>query len=260
MDWLWKPPLIGSAVPEVHWHSPYLSALRQRYASKPGNVKAIILESRAWSTNLPEDLDSYSRVKHVLARRYGSLKLIYKSPYIVLLVLFLQSGARSADTIPFVPTTMPIVDRMLEIAQVTKDDVVYDMGSGDGRIVIRAAQKYGARGVGIELDPQLVEQAKEKAREAGVSHLVEFRNQDGLEADISEATVVTLYMFKWFNNALRPKLQRLKPGSRVIAHDYDIDDWEPTRIIHLDPVADKGVVDRHHTLYFWVVGEKSPQP
>lgn len=188
------------------------------------------------------------------------MKLIYKSSCIVLVVLFLHSSAGSADSIPFVPTTMQIVDRMLEVAGVTEKDVVYDMGSGDGRIVIRAAQKYGARGVGVELDPQLVEQAREKAKEAGVSHLVEFRNQDGLEADISNATVVTLYMFKWFNNALRPKLQQLKPGSRVIAHDYDIDEWEPTRIIHLDPVTDKGVVDRHHTLYLWVVGTKSPLP
>ncbi len=189
------------------------------------------------------------------------MKLIYKkASLIVLLVSFLHANAGSADSIPFVPTNMPIVDRMLEVAGVTSKDVVYDMGSGDGRIVIRAAQKYGARGVGVELDPELVEKARERAKEAGVSHLVEFRNQDGLEADISNATVVTLYMFKWFNNALRPKLQRLKPGSRVIAHDYDIDDWEPTRIINLDPVADKGVVDRHHTLYLWVVGDKSLRP
>ena len=94
----------------------------------------------------------------------------------------------------------------------------------------RRRKKYGIRGVGIDLNPDLVAKARENAQQEGVSHLVEFRAQDGLTVDISEATVVTLYMFKWFNNALKPKLQKLKPGSRIVAHDFDIDDWKPSRI------------------------------
>ena len=117
---------------------------------------------------------------------------------------------------------MEIVERMLTLAEVKQTDFLYDLGSGDGRIVITAAKKYGTRGVGIDLDPKLVEQARRKAVEEGVSHLVEFRAGDGLQVDVSDATVITLYMFKWFNNAMRPKLQRLKPGSRIVAHDFDI--------------------------------------
>jgi ubiquinone/menaquinone biosynthesis C-methylase UbiE len=170
----------------------------------------------------------------------------------LLLVLSTSTGY-SQDPIPFVPTTMPVVERMLELAEVTKDDFLYDLGSGDGRILIQAAKKYGTRGVGIDLDPQRVAEARKKAQEEGVSHLVEFRAEDGTKTDISNATVVTLYMFKWFNNAIRPKLQQLKPGSRVVAHDYDIDDWRPTSVVQLEPSKDPGV-DRYHTLYLWRVG------
>src|SRR4026209_811849 len=112
------------------------------------------------------------------------------------------SGVSSAqDTIPFVPSPMHVVQRMLEVAEITKGDILYDMGSGDGRIVIEAAKKYGIRGVGIDLNAELVAKARESAVNEGVSHLVEFRSQDGLTVDLSDATVVTLYMFKWFNNA-----------------------------------------------------------
>jgi cyclopropane fatty-acyl-phospholipid synthase-like methyltransferase len=132
------------------------------------------------------------------------------------------------------------------------------LGSGDGRILIQAAKKYGARGVGIDLDPQRVAEARQKAKEEGVSHLVEFRAEDGTQTDISNATVVTLYMFKWFNNVIKPKLQKLKPGSRIVAHDYDIDDWTPTTVVQLEPTKDSGI-ERHHTLYLWKVGMESAQ-
>jgi len=151
---------------------------------------------------------------------------------------------------------MHVVQRMLEVAEFKQGDILYDMGSGDGRIVIEAAKKYGIRGVGIDLNAELVAKARENAEKEGVSHLTEFRAQDGLTVDISEATVVTLYMFKWFNNALRPKLQKLKPGSRVIAHDFDIDDWKPSRIEYIPPPTD-GTSDyaESRTLYIWKVGE-----
>jgi cyclopropane fatty-acyl-phospholipid synthase-like methyltransferase len=166
----------------------------------------------------------------------------------------LQATAWSDDPIPFVPSPMPVVERMLELAEVRKDDVIYDLGSGDGRILIHAAKKYGARGVGVDMNAELVEQAKRNAAQEGVSDLVEFRAGDGLKVDISEATVVTLYMFKWFNNQMRPKLQRLKPGSRVVAHDFDIDDWNPVQIEQVNPPSE--APDDYftpRTLYLWKV-------
>jgi len=172
---------------------------------------------------------------------------------LALLALGFHSRVRAQDTIPFVPSPMPVVQRMLEVAEFNKGDVLYDMGSGDGRIVIEAAKKYGVRGVGIDLNAELVEKARANAAQQGVSHLVEFRAADGLTVDISEATVVTLYMFKWFNNQLRPKLQQLKPGSRVIAHDFDIDGWTPTRVEYVNPESASSEFSEPRTLYIWKI-------
>ena len=156
---------------------------------------------------------------------------------------------------------MLVVERMLKLAEIKKDDVIYDMGSGDGRILIEAAKQYGARGVGVDLNPTLVEQARDNAAEQGVSHLVEFRAADGLSVDISEATVVTLYMFKWFNNQLRPKLQRLKPGARIVAHDFDIDDWKPTKVEYVNPGDDKSSeFHEPRTLFLWKIEPQSLAP
>ena len=181
-----------------------------------------------------------------------------------LIVFFLLTSvsvvAVAQDTIPFVPSPPHVVQRMLEVAEIKKGDVLYDMGSGDGRIVIEAAKKFGVRGVGIDLNAELVAKARENAEKEGVSHLVEFRAQDGLTVDISEATVVTLYMFKWFNNALRPKLQKLKSGSRVVAHDFDIDDWKPTRIENVSAPKDGSDYAESRTLYIWIVGDTPAMP
>jgi tRNA G46 methylase TrmB len=128
---------------------------------------------------------------------------------------FASAMADYPEEIPFVPTPIEVVDRILELAEVKKGDVVYDLGSGDGRIVIRAAKKYGARGVGIEMDQTLIDKANKSARAEGVGHSVEFRVEDALKTDISPATVVTLYMLPWFNEAMKPNFQKyLKPGSR----------------------------------------------
>jgi cyclopropane fatty-acyl-phospholipid synthase-like methyltransferase len=173
---------------------------------------------------------------------------------VFILLVVLQSTAWCDDPIPFVPSPMPVVERMLQLAEVRKDDVIYDLGSGDGRILIHAAKKYGARGVGVDMNAELVELARRNAAQEGVSHLVEFRAGDGLKVDISEATVVTLYMFKWFNNQMRPKLQRLKPGARVVAHDFDIDDWNPAKIEQVNPPSE--TPDDYftpRTLYLWKV-------
>ncbi len=179
--------------------------------------------------------------------------------FVLSLTIFLAAGRASAawppDEIPFVPTPIEVVDRMLEIAEVKKGDVVYDLGSGDGRIVIRAAKKYGVKAVGIEMDSWLVAEARAKAKEEGVEHLVEFRIEDGLKADISPATVVTLYMLPWFNEAMRPRFQTLlKPGSRVVAHDYGIEGWPPARTEVQDKVEIRpgGLVHRH-TIYLWKI-------
>jgi len=175
--------------------------------------------------------------------------------------LFVPATVWPQDSIPFVPSPMLVVERMLQLAEVRKDDILYDLGSGDGRIVIEAAKKFGVKGVGVDLNPTLVEQARRRAAEEGVSHLVEFRATDGLTVDISQATVVTLYMFKWFNNEMRPKLQRLKPGSRVVAHDFDIDEWKPTKIEYVNPADDPSAeLNEPRTLYLWKVDVESPAP
>jgi cyclopropane fatty-acyl-phospholipid synthase-like methyltransferase len=179
-----------------------------------------------------------------------------------LLIVLVAVGRASfaQDTIPFVPSPMHVVNRMLEVAELKKGDILYDMGSGDGRIVIEAAKRFGVKGVGIDLNPDLVAKARDNAAKEGVSHLVEFRAQDGLTVDISEATVVTLYMFKWFNNALRPKLQQLKPGARVIAHDFDIDEWKPSRIEYVKQPEDGSDYAESRTLYIWIIGDKLAMP
>jgi Cyclopropane fatty acid synthase and related methyltransferases len=156
---------------------------------------------------------------------------------------------------------MIVVERMLQLAEIKKDDLLYDLGSGDGRIVIQAAKQYGTRGVGIDMNPELVEKARANAEKEGVSQLVEFRAADGLTVDISQATVVTLYMFKWFNNQMRPKLQRLKPGARIVAHDFDIDEWKPTKIETVDASSDtESYFSESRTLYLWKIEAPSMVP
>jgi predicted RNA methylase len=130
--------------------------------------------------------------------------------------------------IHFVPTTNDVADAMLRLAQVTADDVVYDLGSGEGAIVLRAAEKFGARGVGVEIDPKLVKTANDRARKRGLADKVLFIEGDLFKADISQATVVTLYLSGSINRRLAPKLMaELKPGARVVSHRFDMYDWRP---------------------------------
>jgi precorrin-6B methylase 2 len=136
---------------------------------------------------------------------------------------------RGPDVI-FVPTPNEVVDMMLRMAGTGKKDTVYDLGCGDGRIVITAAQKYGARGVGIDIDPERVKEATENTRKAGVADRVKIIRGDLFEADISPATVVTLYLLTDLNLKLRPKLMRdLQPGTRVVSHAFNMGDWKPER-------------------------------
>jgi cyclopropane fatty-acyl-phospholipid synthase-like methyltransferase len=166
-----------------------------------------------------------------------------------------QAAADFPEEIPFVPTPPEVVDKMLELAGVKKGDVVYDLGSGDGRIVIRAAKKYGVKAVGVEMDNWLLAKARKDAQAVGVSHLVKFRAEDALKADISAATVVTLYMLPWFNEKLKPNFQKhLKPGARIVAHDFGIEGWKPDKTVML-PVFElkPGGYKHQHTLYLWIM-------
>jgi ubiquinone/menaquinone biosynthesis C-methylase UbiE len=153
----------------------------------------------------------------------------------------------TAGEVPFVPTPPEVVSRMLELADIKPGDVVYDIGSGDGRIVIAAAKKYGVKAVGIEIDGELVDKARSRAANEGVAELAEFREQDALAADISEATVVTMYMLPEFNYKLRPKLEALRPGTRVVCHDFGVEGWTPD---HVEKRSDKTVLHTH-TIYLY---------
>jgi ubiquinone/menaquinone biosynthesis C-methylase UbiE len=160
-------------------------------------------------------------------------------------LLLLQAGF--ARDVPFVPTPEAVVDKMLEVAKVGPDDVVYDLGCGDGRIVIAAAKK-GARAVGIDIDPERIREARANARQAGVEKRVAFRQGDLFKADIKDATVVTLYLLSGVNQRLRPKLlSELKPGTRVVSHAFDMGDWKP--------VSEHQVGSS--TIYYWVVPGRS---
>jgi SAM-dependent methyltransferase len=132
--------------------------------------------------------------------------------------------------VPYVPTPPEIVDAMLALADVKKEDIVYDLGCGDGRVVVTAAKEKGSRGVGIDIDPERINEAKENAEKAGVADRVEIRQEDLFKADIREATVVMLYLLPAINLKLRPKLWRdLKPGVRVVSHSFDMGDWKPEK-------------------------------
>lgn len=156
-------------------------------------------------------------------------------PLFALLLLFSGCGSSVAvwtdGEVPFVRSTPAVIERMLELARVKPGDVIYDIGSGDGAIVIHAAKKYGVKGVGIEIDQELVARARSNAHIEKVDHLVEFRAQDAFTVDMSPATVITLYMLPEFNAKLRPIMERqLKPGTRVVSHDYPIEGWVPIRV------------------------------
>jgi len=155
---------------------------------------------------------------------------------------------------PFVPTPQLVVERMLEAAAVTYADTVYDLGSGDGRIVITAAEKFQSKAVGIEINASLVEESQKKLQELGLSERASVVQQHLLEADLSQATVVTLYLLTSSNTQLRPKLEsELKPGSRVVSHDFQISGWTPlkTVVVNREP--------RRHMIFVYEIGNHKTQ-
>jgi SAM-dependent methyltransferase len=159
---------------------------------------------------------------------------------------------RRTPDVPYVPTTEEAVQAMLKLADVKKTDVVYDLGCGDGRIVIAAAKTFGARGVGIDINPVRIREANDNAIKAGVQELVKFMENDLFESDIHEATVVTLFLLPQINLKLRPKLLRdLKPGTRVVSNTFDMGDWKPEKETDVGDGDDGGGLSRH--LYLWTV-------
>lgn len=170
---------------------------------------------------------------------------------LVLAPLLHLGGAHGQEgkIVPYVPTPQEVVDRMLDLAQVKKGDVLYDLGSGDGRIVVTAAQKFGVKAIGFEIDPQRIKESHENIRKAGVEKLVEIRQQDIRTVDLSEATVLTMYLLPEVNLMIRPNIwKQMKPGSRIVSHDFDMGDWKPLKTEHV-----KDASNWDHALYLWEI-------
>ncbi len=152
--------------------------------------------------------------------------------------------------VPFVPTPENVVAEMLKLADLKNGDFLIDLGSGDGRIVITAAQKYKVKGIGVDINPERIKEANENARKAAVTDMVAFHENDLFKENISKASVVTLYLLPDVNIRLRPKLlKELKPGSRIVSHDFDMGSWKPLKTVELDG----------HRVYFWVIPPDGPE-
>lgn len=150
--------------------------------------------------------------------------------------------SRTPDVI-FVPTPEDVIEEMFKLTKVGGKDVLYDLGSGDGRIPITAAKRFGTRGVGVDIDPQRIKEANENAQKAGVTDKVKFIHGDLFEMDLSPATVITLYLLPSLNVKLRPKLLKLKPGTRIVSHEFDMGDWKPERTVKVGT----------RSVHFWTV-------
>lgn len=182
-----------------------------------------------------------------------------------LIISILSAGAQTKQAnrqpdVPYVPTTDEAVQAMLKLADVKNTDIVYDLGCGDGRIVIAAAKYYGAHGVGIDIDPQRIRDAKENAKKAGVERLVRFKEKDLFDADIHDATVVTLFLLTSINLRLRPKLLRdLKPGTRVVSNTFDMGDWKPQKEESIGNSDEDPDVYLSRKFYLWVIPKRTEQ-
>ena len=155
---------------------------------------------------------------------------------------------RSPDVV-FVPTPQDVVDKMLELAGVTKDDLIYDLGCGDGRIVVTAAKKYGCRAKGYDIDPNRVKESLNNVAKNNVGHLVSIEQKDVFTLDLSKANVITLYLLPKLNVKLIPQLEKLKPGSRIVSHDFGMEGVKPDKVIKLTSKED----DYHHDIYLWTI-------
>lgn len=169
--------------------------------------------------------------------------------FALLATLKSEAQTRSPD-IHYVPTPQGVVDKMLEAASVGPDDIVYDLGCGDGRIVVTAAKRYGVRAYGYDIDPVRVAEARENVRRNNVEHLVTIEEADIFDLDLSEATVVALYLLPSLNVKLMPQLRELSEGSRIVSHDFDMRGAKPERVIVVEP---ENEYSRSHRVYLWTV-------
>lgn len=167
--------------------------------------------------------------------------------FVLCLIFALPALAQRTPDVIYVPTPPEVVEEMLKIANVKKGDILYDLGSGDGRIPVAAAKKFGIRAVGIDIDPERIAEANQNAKKAGVEKLVKFRNEDLFKANFKEATVVTLYLLPDLNVKLRPRLwNELKPGTRIVSHQFDMAEWKPEKTVELNG----------RSIYFWTIPAK----
>lgn len=157
----------------------------------------------------------------------------------------------------FVPTPQVVVDKMLELAEVKKDDVVYDLGCGNGIIVVTAAKKYGCKAVGFDIDPERIKESNENVKNNKVENLVQIQQEDIFKLDLSKATVVTLYLLPELNVRLIPQLEKLKPGSRIVSHDFDMKGVKPKKVVTVNSPGPDG---REHTVYLWVTPLEKEKP
>jgi len=170
-----------------------------------------------------------------------------------LAVLAIAPAQALEPRVPYVPTPQEVVDRMLEVAKVGLYDYLIDLGSGDGRIVVTAARKFGTRGFGVDLNPERIRESNENARRAGVSEKVAFYQRDLFETSLGSATVITMYLLPQVNIELRPRLLDLKPGTRLVSHDFDMGDWKPDNYVKMETQAKYGGAGGTSEIYFWIV-------
>lgn len=169
----------------------------------------------------------------------------------------ISCGVNAAQSsVPYVPTPQEVVERMLEMAKVGPHDYLIDLGSGDGRIVITAAKKFGARGFGVDLNPVRIKESVDNAARAGVSDRIAFHQRDLFDTDMSDATVITMYLLPRVNLELRPKLLDLKPGTRLVSHDFDMDEWKADEFASIDVKEKYGTAGGSSLVYFWIVPAK----
>ncbi|MFQ5733972.1 MAG: methyltransferase domain-containing protein [Planctomycetaceae bacterium] len=156
---------------------------------------------------------------------------------------------KKTPDVVYVPTPNDVVGRMLKVAKVKKGDVVYDLGCGDGRIVVAAAKKYGCKGIGFDIDPQRLKESNANVKKAGVGKLVKIMDKDIFKTDLSKASVITLYLLPSLNRRLIPQLNKMKPGSRIVSHEYGMRGIKPDKVIHMKSREDNA----EHTIYLWTI-------
>jgi len=187
------------------------------------------------------------------------LMMVWKKVLLPLALCAVMTNAGASDarpSVPYVPTPQAVVDKMLAMGRVTAQDYLIDLGSGDGRIVVTAAKKFGARGFGVDLNPVRIDEANDNARRNGVVDKAAFYQRDLFETDLSQATVITMYLLPRVNLALRPKILELKPGTRIVSHDFDMGDWKADESARMDAADKFSGAGGDSDIYLWIVPAK----